>query len=102
VPFKHDTQDSFQSHRMTAESSLSEEITLAVPFAVLEINVVGLMLPRERDFELDEADPLWLLSILLGFGDDFGVGRRIHVFASQMGLWPVRPERLAAKSTAAR
>jgi hypothetical protein len=79
---------------------LSEEITLQA-IRVFVANVVNLMLPRERDFEFNKADPLWLLSVLLGFGDDLGVGRRIHVFASLMGLWPVRPERQVAKSTAA-
>ncbi len=74
-----DAKDALRRERMTARAMIGEEVAVATPFPLMEADGVGVVFATDGRFELAELDPVWLLGILLGFGD-FADHAGVHGF----------------------
>ena len=65
----HVLQDDLQSHRVAAALMGKEELAIALEFAVVETELVTVVVSMESDLKLIEVKAIALLSVTLGFLD---------------------------------
>jgi hypothetical protein len=66
---QHRLQDSLQGHRMTADAAEVEEIAITLPFALIEPDLMVIIVAAKRKAELVELKTIRFLGVPLGLFD---------------------------------
>jgi hypothetical protein len=67
--WEHPFQDDLKSHRMAATTASVEEIAIALPHSILELNCMRVVLTLKCHLERFEVDSVTLLSVALRLVD---------------------------------